>query len=237
MRMTAICLATAVVLLSFTAPARPSEAPTFQVAQISSSVKFDVKAAVSIKGKFDNWGAMLTFQSPDVTTGALEINIQAESVDTGSGMKNRKLKGKYFFDVEHYPAITFKSTKIVPISHEHFEVDGDLTIRGVTNPEKLILIVSNKESHLGDIKGKMVFNRKKYGMTKKIPFISIADHVQINVHLKTKHTDGPQLEVKTTVARGAPTPRELVSQPTFGKSADGSQLRHARKCACLKSEW
>jgi polyisoprenoid-binding protein YceI len=162
MRITTGCLAAAVALFSFTTPARaPSEVPVFEVTPMSSSVKFDVKASVAIKGKFDKWGSTLTFQSPDVTTGALEINIQAESVDTGSGMKNRKLKGKDFFDVEHYPAITFKSTKIVPVSHEHFEVDGDLTIRGVTNPEKLTLIVSHNESHLGDIKGKMIFDRKK----------------------------------------------------------------------------
>ena len=111
-------------------------------------------------------------------------------------MKNGKLEGKDFFFVEQFPAITFKSTKIVAISHEHFEVDGDLTIRGVTNPEKLTLIVSHNESHLGDINGKMVFDRKKYGMNKGIPFISIADHVEIDIHFKTKHTGGPQLALK-----------------------------------------
>jgi polyisoprenoid-binding protein YceI len=197
MQIATICLAAAVALFSFTTPARaPSGVPVFEVMPVSSNIKFDVKASVDIKGKFDKWSSTLTFQSPDVSTGALEINIQADSVDTGSGIKNSKLKGKDFFDVEHYPAITFKSTKIVPVSHEHFEVDGDLTIRGVTNPEKLTLIVSHNESHLGDIKGKMVFDRKKYGMNKGIPFISIADHVEINVHLKTMHTGGPQLALK-----------------------------------------
>jgi polyisoprenoid-binding protein YceI len=191
-----ICLAAAaaVTLFSSTTPAQaPSGAPVFEVTPVSSSVKFDVDASIDIKGKFDKWDTTLTFQSPDVTTGSIQINIQADSVDTGSGMKNGKLKGKDFFDVQHFPAITFKSTKIVPVSAEHFEVDGDLTIRGVTNPEKLTLIVSHKESHLGDIEGKMIFNRKKYGMTKGIPFISIADKVEINVHLKTKHTGGPKL--------------------------------------------
>ena len=170
--------------------------PIFEVTPIHSTIKFEVKASVDIKGKFDKWGGTLTFQSPDVSTGVLEIRIQSDSVDTGSGMKNGKLKGKDFFDVEHFPEMVFKSTKIVQISHEHFEADGDLTIRGVSNPEKLTLIVSHKESHLGDIQGKMVFNRKDYGMNKGIPFISIADHVEINFHLKTKHVGGPQLTVK-----------------------------------------
>jgi polyisoprenoid-binding protein YceI len=196
MRMTTVCLAAAALFHLTTSARASSEIPVFEVTLISSSVKFDVKASVAIKGKFDKWDSALTFQSSDVTTGALEINIQTDSVDTGSGMKNRKLKGKDFFDVERYPAITFKSTKIVQVSHEHFEVDGDLTIRGVTYPEKLTLIVSHNESHLGDIRGKMIFDRKKYGMNKGIPFISIADHVEINVHLKTKHTGGPQLALK-----------------------------------------
>ena len=196
----ALCFAAAMASFCFTTPPAPTEVPVFEVAPVSSSVRFDVKASIDIKGKFDNWGATLTFQSPEVTTGTLEINIQADSVDTGSGMKNKKLKGKDFFYVENYPAITFKSTKIVPVSYEHFEVDGDLTIRGVTNPEKLTLIVSHQEGHLGDIEGKMVFDRKKYGMNKGIPFISIADHVEINVHLKTKHTGGPQLALKETAS-------------------------------------
>ena len=198
MRLMILCLFAS--LSSSVTPAQtpsPSTVPIFEVTPVQSTIKFEVKASVDIKGKFDKWGATLTFQSPDVTTGVLEINIQADSVDTGSGMKNGKLKGKDFFDVEHNPAITFKSTKIVQISHEHFEVDGDLTIRGVSNPEKLTLIVSHKESHLGDIHGKMIFDRKKYGMNKGIPFVTIADHVEMNFHLKTKHAGGPQLALKT----------------------------------------
>jgi polyisoprenoid-binding protein YceI len=196
MRLATNCLLAAVFFSPVTSAQVPSEVPGFEVTPISSSIKFDVKASVNIRGQFDKWGATLTFQSPDVTTGVLEINIQADTVDTGSGMKNRKLKGQDFFDVEHYPAIIFKSTKILLISHDHFEVGGDLTIRGVTNPEKLTLIVSHVDSHLGEIKGKMTYDRKTYGMNKGIPFISIADHGEINVHLKTKHTGGPQSALK-----------------------------------------
>jgi polyisoprenoid-binding protein YceI len=190
----------ALSLLFFCATARGRTVPgvpLFEVTPIHSSIKFEVKASVAIRGKFDKWDGTLTFQSPDVSTGVLEIKIQADSVDTGSGMKNNKLKGKDFFDVEHFSVMTFKSTKIVLISPEHFEVDGDLTIRGVSNPEKLTLIVSHKEGHLADIDGKMVFDRKNYGMNKGIPFISIADHVEIHFHLKTKHVGGPQLALTT----------------------------------------
>ena len=197
MRILSLCLVVLILFIPVARAQTPAGAPTFEVTPIHSTIKFEVKASVDIKGKFDKWNAALTFQSPDVSTGVLEINIQAASVDTGSGMKNGKLKGKDFFDVERNPTITFKSTKFVQISPEHFEVDGDLNIRGVSNPEKLTLIVSHKEGHLGDIQGKMVFNRKDYGMNKGIPFISIADHVEIDFQLKTKHTGGPQLSLNS----------------------------------------
>ena len=170
--------------------------PIFEVTPINSSIKFHVKASVAIAGKFDKWDASLTFLSPDETTATLVIKIQADSVDTGSGMKNGKLKGKDFFDVKNYPEITFVSTKIVHTGHETYEVDGDFTIRGVANPEKLILTVSGKGTGSGEIKGKMVFNRKDYGMNKGIPFIRIADHVDVDFHLQGKRVGGPPLSLQ-----------------------------------------
>lgn len=115
-----------------------------------------MKASTTIAGKFDKWDASLTFTSPDETTGVMEITIQADSVDTGSGMKNGKLKGKDFFAVEQNPVIAFKSTKIVKTGHNTYEVDGDFTIRGVSNPEKLRLNVSAKGTGTGELKGTMV---------------------------------------------------------------------------------
>ena len=87
-------------------------------------------------------GATLTFTSPEVSTGVLDIKIQAATVHTGSGMKDGKLKGKDFFDVDHSPLITFHSTKIVQTGASTFEVDGNFTVRGVTKPEKLTLTLS-----------------------------------------------------------------------------------------------
>jgi len=75
-------------------------------------------------------------------------------------------------------------------------VDGDFTIRGVSNLEKLTLTVSGGGTGSGEIKGKMVFNRKDYGMNKGIPFIKIVDHVEVNFHRKGKRVSGPQLDLK-----------------------------------------
>jgi polyisoprenoid-binding protein YceI len=155
-----------------------------------------VKASVSIDGTFDKWDATLTFTSTDVTTGVLDVKIQADSVNTGSGFKNDKLKSKDFFDVEKDPYITFKSTKVVPTSPNTFEVDGNFTIRGVTRAEKLTLTVSGEGTGSGAIVGTMAFDRKEYGMNSGIPFIRIADRVEVSVDLKAKRVSGPPLVFK-----------------------------------------
>ena len=170
-----------------------AQVPVFEITPVNSTIRFDVKASVDIKGRFDKWTASLTFTSPDEATGVLKIEIEAASVDTGSGMKNGKLKSKDFFDVEANPQITFESTKFVQMAPETYEVDGNFTIRGVSNPEKLTLVVSGKGTGSGEIKGKMVFNRKDYGMNKGIPFIRIADHVEVDFHMRGKRVSGPPL--------------------------------------------
>ncbi len=62
-----------------------------------------MKASVALVGNFDKWDATLKFSSADVTTAVLDIKIQAATVNTGSGMKDSKLKSKDFFDVEQDP--------------------------------------------------------------------------------------------------------------------------------------
>jgi polyisoprenoid-binding protein YceI len=173
-----------------------AQAPVFAIAQEESSIKFSVKASVALEGTFDKWNASLTFTSPDVLTRGLDVKIQADSVNTGSGMKDGKLRSKDFFDVKQDPLITFVSKKVVQISPDTFEVDGDFTIRGVTKTESLTLTISGQETGSGEIKGIMAFDRKDYGMNSGIPFIKIADRVEVNVDLKAKHVSGPPLVLK-----------------------------------------
>ena len=141
-----------------------AQAPVFAITTEESSIKFYVKASVKLVGTFNKWDASLTFTTTDVTTGVLDIKIQADSVSTGSGMKDGKLKSKDFFDVKENPMITFLSKKVTQTGPETFEVDGDFTIRGVSKPEKLLLTVSGKGTGTGEIKGTMAFDRRDYGM-------------------------------------------------------------------------
>ena len=132
---------------------------------------FDVEASVAIKGKFDKWDASLT-------------------------LKNGKLKGKDFFDVKQNPTITFHSEKIEQTGPGTFEVDGDFTIRGVSKAEKLTLKVEGAGTGAGTINGTMAFDRKQYGMNSGIPFIKIADRVEVTVKLKATRVSGPPVTHK-----------------------------------------
>jgi polyisoprenoid-binding protein YceI len=193
MRLAALCLLASIVLASVT---RAQEAPVFAITRAESSIAFKVKASVAIQGTFEKWDATLTFASPDVTTAVLDVKIQAATVDTGSGLKDSTLKGQDFFYVDQNPLITFKSTKIVQTGRNTFEVDGDFTIRGVTKPEKLTLVVSGQGTGSGEINGTMAFDRKDYGMNSGIPFIRIADRVEVTVALEAKRVSGPPVVFK-----------------------------------------
>jgi polyisoprenoid-binding protein YceI len=187
MRLIVVCLLASLVLPALT----QAQAPVFAITPQQSSIKFFVKASVALEGTFQKWDATLTFTSPDVSTAVLDIKIQADTVDTGSGMKDGKLKGKEFFNVKQNPLITFVSNKIVQTAPNTFQVQGVFTIRGVSKPETLALTVSGAGTGEGTIKGTMAFDRKDYGMNSGIPFIKIADRVEVTVDLAAKRVSGP----------------------------------------------
>ena len=192
MRLSILSLA-AIVLLPL--PSR-AQVPVFKTTPEGSAIKFYVKASVALVGKFDKWDANLTFSSSDVTTGVLDIKIAAATVNTGSGVKDGKLKSKDFFNVEEDPTIEFRSTKVVQTSPDTFDIMGNFSIRGVSRPETLKLTVTGKGTGAGVIKGVMAFDRKDYGMTSGIPFVKIADRVEVDVDLKVQQVSGPRLVYK-----------------------------------------
>ena len=189
MRLTVLCLLVSAVL----PPLSRGQAPVFVITPEESTIKFYVKSSVDIEGHFDKWDANLTFTSPNVSTGVLDIKIQGASVNTGSGMKDDKLKSKDFFDVKQDPLITFKSTKVVRTSATTYQVQGDFTIRGVTKTDTLMLTVDSEGKGIGEIKGTMAFDRKDYGMNGRIPFIRIADRVEVTIAFQAKRVSGPPL--------------------------------------------
>jgi polyisoprenoid-binding protein YceI len=192
MRLTSLGIVASAVF-SFPSPA---DAPVFEITPVESSINFDVEASVAIVGKFNKWDATLTFASPELSAAVLDIKIEAASVDTGSSVKNGKLKSKDFFDVEQNPLITFHSTEVEQIGPDTVAFDGDFTIRGATKQQRLTFAIAGKGTGSGTIKGTMAFDRKQYGMNSGIPFIKIADRVEIAVDLKGKRVSGPPVVLR-----------------------------------------
>src|SRR5215475_1094424 len=192
-----VWLVACVIVTPATYAQAPSNVPVIKVLPTGSTIQFAVKASVSIEGTFDKWDATVTFTSDRVEDCVLDIKIQAASVNTGSRMKDDKLKGKDFFDADQDPYITFRSTKIVRTGPNTFDMPGTFTIRGVSKPETLTFTGKRMpgSSH-GEIQGTMAFDRKEFGMNSGIPFIRIADRVEVTIDFKATRVSGPPLLFK-----------------------------------------
>ena len=190
------CFASSTLLASMTWAQSPTDVAIFKITPVKCAVRFGVKASVPIEGVFGKWDSTLTFTSNHAEDAVLDVKIQAKSVETRSGMENEKLKSKDFLDIEHSPYITFHSTKVVQTGRNTFDVQGTFAVRGVSKPETLHLTLSGKGTGHGELTGTMAFDRKDYGINGGIPFIKIADRVEVTVDLKGDQIGGPPVVFK-----------------------------------------
>ena len=86
--------------------------------------------------RFDKTTGTVVFDKA-ARTGAVDIVIDAKSVDTGYATFNEHIQGEDFLDTARYPTATFKSTKVVFDGDKPAKVEGNLTLKGVTKPVTL----------------------------------------------------------------------------------------------------
>jgi polyisoprenoid-binding protein YceI len=84
-----------------------------------------------VRGSFRPVTGTLEYDSENIASSSLDITIQVKDISTGDAKRDEHLLSKDFFDVENYPTITFKSTRIDG-NKEKLQLKGDLTIRDVT---------------------------------------------------------------------------------------------------------
>jgi polyisoprenoid-binding protein YceI len=108
---------------------------TWKLDTTHSTVEFAVKHMMftTVKGRFTDVSGTLDFDEEQPLDGRADIRIGAGSIDTGEAQRDAHLKSADFFDVEKFPTLTFRSTKLEGTS-ERFRMTGDLTIHGVTRP-------------------------------------------------------------------------------------------------------
>jgi polyisoprenoid-binding protein YceI len=85
-----------------------------------------------VKGHFPKLSGTLTLDESQITNSKVEAVIEASSIETREPQRDTHLKSADFFDVEKFPTLTFKSTRIAPAKEGELSVSGDLTIHGVT---------------------------------------------------------------------------------------------------------
>jgi polyisoprenoid-binding protein YceI len=121
-----------------TAEKAGTDVSTWTIDGAHSSAEFAVKHMMvsTVKGRFRSVAGTLQIDEADPTRSSIEASIDVASVDTGAEQRDEHLRSDDFFNVEAYPAITFRGTRISGAGDE-WKLDGDLTIRDVTRPVSL----------------------------------------------------------------------------------------------------
>lgn len=92
-----------------------------------------------VDGIFKSFDAKLTATKEDFSDATFELTADLAQVTTNNEMRDGHLKKADMFDVEKFPTLTFKSTKITKAADKKFKLTGDLTIKGVTKSVTLDL--------------------------------------------------------------------------------------------------
>jgi polyisoprenoid-binding protein YceI len=123
----------------------PLPTGTWKIDPVHSSIEFQVKhlGIATVKGQFTEFEGTLEV-TPDGLNAHGTVNVA--SVDTREPQRDAHLRSPDFFDVENHPQITFRSTAVRRLDDDEFEVEGDFTIRGITNPLKLVGVLEGTET-------------------------------------------------------------------------------------------
>lgn len=136
-----------------------------------SEIGFSVKHMMisKVKGSFTSFDAEVEANEENLTGALIDFKIETASINTNNGDRDNHLRSADFFDAEQYPYITFKANEIVK-KDEEYELNGDLTIKGVTRPATFEVEYGGKGTNPWGVEvvafnaeGKI--NRKDFGLT------------------------------------------------------------------------
>jgi len=128
-------------LLAFSLPAL---AAPYEIDGSHASATFSVKhlGVTNVNGTLGPITGTVDLDSTDASKPAIEATIDVKAIDTRWAKRDEHLRSPDFFDVEKFPTITFKSTKVQKVSKTKLKVTGDLTMHGITKPVTLDAEVS-----------------------------------------------------------------------------------------------
>lgn len=116
------------------APQTATTTTTWNIDPAHSVAEFKVKHMMisNVKGQFSKLSGALVLDESNLRNSRVDVNIEAASIHTADAQRDAHLKSPDFFDVEKFPALTFKSQGIRIVRDGELSVEGDLTIHGVT---------------------------------------------------------------------------------------------------------
>jgi polyisoprenoid-binding protein YceI len=120
-----------------------------------------------VRGQFNNWSGTITGDLNDWESAVVDVTIDASSIDTNHERRDADLRGKDHFEVETFPRITFRSTRIERTG-DRLRLTGNLTIRDVTRPVVLEGQLTGTAQERGrtraGFEASTTINRKDFGL-------------------------------------------------------------------------
>jgi polyisoprenoid-binding protein YceI len=151
-------------------PAAAAQAPanSWRIDRGHSELTFSIRHMVSrVRGQFNTWSGTITGDLNDWESAVVDVTIDAASIDTNHERRDADLRGKDHFEVETYPRITFRSTRIERTG-DRLRLTGDLTIRDVTRPVVLEGQLTGTAQERGrtraGFEASTTINRKDFGL-------------------------------------------------------------------------
>ena len=145
---------------------------TYALDPTHSRIGFVARHAMvtKVRGAFNEFEGTATLDFDDVSRSSASVTISAASIDTRQAQRDAHLRSNDFLAMEEFPTITFTSTAARQSSDAEFELDGDLTIRGVTRPVTVpFTFEGSAKDPYGNTRvgfeGSVVVNRKDFGVS------------------------------------------------------------------------
>ena len=143
----------------------------WQIDPSHSLVEFGVKHMMftTVKGRFSGVTGRIVTEGDDPTRGSVEVEIDAETIDTRDEKRDAHLRSQDFLENEAYPNITFKSRRVEPVDGNRFRIIGDLTIRGISKEVVLDATFNGRGTNpwgqeVAGYSAETEINRKDYGI-------------------------------------------------------------------------
>jgi polyisoprenoid-binding protein YceI len=161
-----------VALVTGWAPARRAAAETYTVDPVHSSVLFKIKHmnVADFYGRFNDYSGEIVLDEADPTGSSVSFEVKVASIDTNNEQRDTHLRSADFFAADQHPAIKFRSTRIKDVEDDEIDLEGELTLHGVTKPLSLKLerIGAGPDMWGGQRAGfatELTLKRSDYGMT------------------------------------------------------------------------